>query len=215
MKNSLIASLLTVFSLSATAQTDTTAHKPQEWHNAYERHSIITTISFGFADPNRNAFTTPAGFEKGMTTGFAPVYLKLEYGFGKNISLAASLSYAALRYNYYQLYTGYNGIIKRSKEDRFQVFSEGITAYYHLGNKIHVKHLDPFVGVGMSLNSISHSAYPQGDSMVEKTDFTMSPYIKAGARYYLSDKCSIFGDVGYDNQSVFSLGFTCRFFRKP
>ena len=217
MKNTLIAAVFSICSVSAFAQADTAnrVQLPKVWHNPYEPKSIITTISFGFADPNRSSFSVPAGYEKGMTTGFTPIYLKLEYGLGKNISLAASLSYSALRYNYYQLVNGWAGQVKRNKENRFSVLSEGIIAYYHLGNIIHVKHLDPFVGVGMSLNNIRHTAFPQGDSTIEKTDFTVSPYIKAGARYFLSDKCSIFGDVGYDNQSVFSLGFTCRFFRKP
>ncbi len=74
--------------------------------------------------------------------------------------------------------------------------------------------LRPFIGLGLSLNNIKYSAHPEGDSTIVKIDHTVTPYLKAGARYYISDKFSLFADVGYDKQSVISIGFSCRFFSR-
>ena len=84
----------------------------------------------------------------------------------------------------------------------------------HLGNVIRVKRLDPFVGIGLSVNSIRYNAWPQGDSLSVRVDHTTDLYLKAGARYYISRKVSVYGDVGYDNHTIFSLGISCRFLNK-
>jgi hypothetical protein len=176
----------------------------------YKRHSIIATVSTGFIDPFRT-YTVPAGFEKDNTSGYTLLYGKLEYGFTKHISLAATVKYDAFYYNFTQLYKGYNGPIKRANTSALRIWSGGLTGFYHLCDVIHIKHLDPFVGVGITLNNIRYSNYPQGDSVLVKLDHTVSPYLKAGARYYISSGFSLFGDVGYDQQSIFSVGVSCRF----
>ncbi len=205
--------LLSVLTLNAWCQQDTAARTPGIGAT-YKQHTTIATISAGFIDAYRSDFSLPKGFEKNNTSGYALFYGKLEYGVGNKISLAAAFSYDAFVYNYSQLYTGYNGPIKRYKADHFRAFSGGLIAYYHLGDVIHIKRLDPFVGAGVSLNNIHHSELAQGDSTVSTTRHVTSPYLKVGARYYISRQYSLFADLGYDQQSIFSVGFSCRFLPK-
>ena len=199
------------------AQKDTTTHNPVMAHAVYERHTAIPSVAIGFIDGYRNSYSLPAGFEKNNTSGFAPILLKLEYGFGKNISLAATLGYDAFNYNFSQLYQGYSGPFVRYHTDDFRLFAVGAAAFYHLRKIIRVKRLDPFVGVGLSLNNARYGAYPTGDSLEVKLTHTVTPYIKVGARYYITDAFSIFADLGYDKPAMLSLGISARFFsgKKP
>ena len=205
-----LAAFLALLSFSSRAQQDSVS-VPQP---TYKRHAILATVSLGFIDPYRQ-YKVPAGFEKNNTSGYALVYGKLEYGFTRHISLAATFVYDALYLNNSQLYTGFNGPIKRPQRDALRIVGGGVTGFYHLGSVIHIRHLDPFIGVGLSLNNIRHSNYPQGDSTLIKLDHIVTPYLKVGARYYISSRFSLFGDVGYDNQSIFSLGFSARFLPRP
>lgn len=202
-----------LFAFNAWSQQDTTANL-RNVGPTFSRHSVIATVSAGFIDHYRKDFTLPAGFEKSNTSGYAMFYGKLEYAVSNKVSLAAAFSYDAFVYNYSQLYPGYSGPVKRYKGDKFRLFSGGLIAYYHLGDVIHIKHLDPFIGAGVSLNNIRHSALAQGDSTVIALQHTTTPYLKAGARYYISNQYSLFADVGYDHQSIFSVGFSCRFLPK-
>ncbi len=206
--------LFTLLSAAAWCQKDSTVIDTAVRHATYERHSTMATISTGFVDAYRQNYTLPAGFEKGNTSGFDHINAKLEYGFYKNVSLAATFGYDAFVYNFKQDYTGNTGAFTRNRADVMRIFSGGVTAFYHLRKYIHVRHLDPVVGLGLSLNNIRHSNFPQGDSTVIKIDHTVSPYLKAGARYYISSKFSLFGDIGFDQQYLFSVGFSCRFFTK-
>ncbi|MFI5195660.1 MAG: hypothetical protein ACHQD8_01095 [Chitinophagales bacterium] len=206
--------LFILFSLTAWSQQDTTANNRLYTHTVYERHSIQATLSLGFIDAYRHDFTMPARFEKGNASGYTNIAIKLDYGLSRHISLAANFGYDAFVYNFNQLYQGYNGLIRRYKTNNVRIFNAGLVAYYHLSRLITVKNLDPFVGVGLSLNNLRYSEYPQGDSTLIKLDHTVTPYLKAGAHYYISDQFSLFGDVGYEKQSIFSLGFSCRFFSK-
>ena len=181
-------------------------------HVLYERHSVMATLSVGFVDYYRQYYAKPHGYNMKNTSGFAPLYLKLEYGLYKHTSIAINIGYDAFSNNYNQDYIGNNGPFTRYRTNNTRIWSVGISANYHLEEYIHIRHLDPFIGVGVSLNNIRYSAFPQGDSSVIKFDHTVSPCLKAGARYYISGKFSLFGDVGYDQQSIFSVGFTCRFF---
>ena len=205
--------LLSLLSFAARAQ-DTTAHLPAEKVVPYQRHSVMATVSAGFIDFHRQDFALPVGFEKNNTSGYGLFYGKLEYAVSDKISIAAAFGYDAFIYNYSQLYTGYTGPIKRYKTDHYRVFNAGAIAYYHLGKKIHVKNLDPFVGVGFYLNNIRHSALAEGDSTVVSLRHNGTPYIKVGARYYITNRFSLFGDLGYDQQSIFSIGASCRFLPK-
>jgi hypothetical protein len=204
--------IFTLISFCSLAQQDTSTNFAK--HATYERHSIIACISVGFIDAYRQSFPLASGFEKSNTSGFAPVYAKLEYAFSNSVSLAAAFGYDAFLYNFKQDYTGNNGPFTRYLSNNTRILSGGLIAFYHLGKVIPVKHLDPFIGVGLSLNNIRYGAFPQGDSTLTKFDHTVTPYLKVGARYYISSVYSIFGDVGYDQHSIFSLGFSCRFFKK-
>jgi len=211
MKNFLTI-LLPFLSIAAWSQQDSALGSVGRSHNpAYQQHTTIATLSLGFVDPYRKDFPMPKGFEYNNTSGYAMVYGKVEYGAGKNVSIGDNALNDAFVYNYSQIYSGYAGNIKRYKADRFRIFAIGAFASWHLGNKIRVKNLDPFVSVGLNLNNIRHSALPQGDSTVVSLSHSVTPSIKVGARYYISRRFSLLADLGYDKQSIFSLGCSCRF----
>lgn len=206
---SLLALFLTCSARSATIDTTLTYMQ----HSAYVRHSTIATLSMGFLDFHRSYYRFPKNFEKGNTSGYGLIYGKLEYGVSDRISMAATFGYDAFYYNFSQLYPGYYGSpAKHYKTDHLRILSCGLSAFYHLGNVIAIPHLDPFLGIGASINNIRHSALPQGDSTTVNIEHTVTPYIKLGARYYITDKFSLFADAGYDKQSIFSIGASCRFF---
>ncbi len=210
MKSCLL-SLLSLISVSAFAQ-DTTTARPL--HSVYEYHSVTATAALGFVDGYKQSYSLPAGFVKNNTSGYHQLYAKLEYGLTRQISIGATFSYDAFTYNFGQQYTGNSGAFTRYRANNFRLLSGGVVAYYHLNNVIRVKNLDPFVGVGISLNNIRQSNYPQGDSTVINIDHTITPYLKVGARYYISSVFSLFADAGYDKESIFSIGASCRFFTK-
>ena len=198
--------------LSATARSqDSLSTINADEIQPYRKGAYVVTVSAGFLNGYRSAYSVPGTFEKGNTAGFLPIYAKGEYGVSDRLSLAVTAAYSVLYFNSFHLYTGYYGPIKRYSTDKFRYFSGGLTAYYHLGHVLHVKRLDPFIGVGASINNIQHSALPQGDSVVKFKSHAVMPYLKAGARYYASDKVALFADVGYDKLSIFSIGFSCRF----
>ena len=205
--------VLVLISTACWAQTDSVVRQAS-LKLPYSPHMITASLSIGFIDAYKQSYTLPAGFQKNNTSGFTPVYAKLDYGLGENFSMALAVGYDAFTYNFYQDYTGNNGPFTRYKADEFRLFSVGLTAFYHLGKVIRVNRLDPFVGAGLSINNIRYSAYPQGDSLATIIKHSVTPYLKVGARYYISDKFSLFGDLGYDKQSILSLGFSCRFFTK-
>ena len=185
--------------------------KTDTQHAAFVRHSVIATIAVGFADYYRSSYAFPKGFDKNNFTGFAPVYGKVEYGISKHVGLAAILSYDVVYANYYQLFYANGNTYTRYKTDKVTIAGGGVAAYYHF---MPVKKLDAFVGVGLSLVNVHHTMLAQGDSTVLYTDRNVAPMLKAGARYYFVDKGSVFADLGFDKQSVFSIGFSARLFRK-
>ena len=201
--------LLSLCAITGWAQQDSASKKGAQAY--YVRGSVIPSVAFGFIDAYRNNYSLPSGFAKNNTSGFVPVYIKLEYGLTANIGLAATLCYDAFNYNFSQQYVGSNGPFLRYRTDAFRDFSSGLAAFYHLGNVIRVKRLDPFAGIGLSINNLRYNAYPQGDSLAIRTDHTTDLYVKVGARYFISRKFSLYGDAGYDNHTIFSFGFSCRF----
>ena len=205
--------LLILFSIPSRSQQDT-ANFLKPVIKDYQPHPVLATISFGFVDPYKNDYSLPSGYIKNNTSGYSLFYAKLECTLNNQLSLAATFGHDAFIYNFSQVYSGNNGNFIRYKTDGFRLFSGGLTAFYHLESLIRAKHLDPFIGFGLSLNNIRYSAYPQGDTVAVKLTHTVTPYLKAGARYYISEKFSLFGDLGYDKQSIFSLGVSCKFSKK-
>ena len=175
--------------------------------------TFMATVSAGFFDYYRSSYSFPAGFIKSNTSGFSPVYARVEYGIDKHISIGVSFSYDVFYCNYNQVYQGFNQIFLRYKTDRVRIFSSGISGYYHFPEFMGVKKLETFAGIGLNLNNISHSSLPSGDSTVLIKDHTVSPCLKVGGRYYFSRWGSLFADAGYDKQCVISLGFSCRFIK--
>ena len=206
--------LLILVSFNGWGQKDSVAGNNYQRYTTYEHHSVMAAVSLGFIDDYRHNYSMPARFEKSNTSGFTPFYAKLEYGLYKHTSIAVTFNYDAFVYNYKQDYKGNNGPFTRYRTDNARMFGGGITLFYHLQKYIHLNHVDPFVGVGVSLNNIRYGAYPQGDSTAVKFDHVVNPYLKVGARYYISNNFSLFADIGFDKQSIFSLGFSCRFNHK-
>jgi OmpA-OmpF porin, OOP family len=215
MRNAILSLLLmtTLYAGATPADSSSSILIPVR-HRPYERNTVTATASLGFSDYYRNNFSVPSGFSKGTTTGFLPFFAKLEYGLTRHVSLAGTFGYDAFTNNFSQIYDGGGEPISRYMSNNTRIFSGGLTAYYHLLDVIHVKRLDPFVGLGVSLNNIRYSNYSQGDSTAVRLDHTVSPYIKAGARYYISSAFSLFADAGYDHHVAASLGVSCRFLKK-
>lgn len=195
----------------ANAQQDTTNSNNNQ---PYQRNTITATMALGFVDAYRYYYTLPPAFEKSNTTGFAPFYAKLEYGATPHVSFAATFIYDAFVYNFNQVYQGNNGIVLRYKTNNTRIISGGLGAYYHFLRLFHSPRVDPFIGIGANINNVRYGAYPEGDSTIVKTEHTITPMIKAGARYYLNNTFSLYGDVGFDRQSIFSIGASCRFAHK-
>ncbi len=213
MKGLFIA-VLSMFAIVANGKTDSTSVRVLH-HETYEQGSYSASLSFGLVDNYRLNYDMPSGFEKNNVTGYPPLYAKIEYGVGRHFSLAASFGYDGVQYNFFQLYKGYNNeIIKRYKTNDLNLYSYGLIGYYHFNHLVHSKRFDPFLGLGFSINSLRYSAYPQGDSTFIKTDHFASPYLKVGAKYYVTDHIGLFGDIGYDKECILSLGVTARFFKK-
>lgn len=181
-------------------------------HAAFERNTYTATVSGGFINSYSSEYTVPPGFEKGSSNGLLPIFVKVEYAVSNRVSIAFATGFNTIIFNSFQLYTGYNGPIKRFRTNKFSLFSGGLIGYYHFGHILKVKRLDPFVGAGINLNKLKYSAFPEGDSTIEKTTHNGTPYLKAGARYYISDKVSVFADAGYDKLAMVSVGISCRFF---
>jgi hypothetical protein len=177
-------------------------------------HSVIATLSIGFINDLRQNFSVPAGFEKANTTGFAPIYARVEYAGKSHMGYALTVGYDAFYGNYYKIYTGNGREYKRYKMDKVNVYSAGLSLNYHFDKLIHIKKLDVFATAGFLLNNIQHSAFAQGDSTVAFTDRKVAPVLKAGVRYYLSPKASVYADLGYDRHSLFALGFSCLFAKR-
>lgn len=206
------------------AQSSTVPETPQATKKAsvkkevlsktFRKNVTIATLSVGFIDDYRKNYSVPAGYVLNNTSGIAPVYGRLEYGITDNVSVGAVFFHDVFYSNFFKIYTA-NGVEhKRYNTDRVRLISGGLAAYYHFSKLIPVKKLDAFAGVGLSLNNIRHSAMPQGDSTLTTVSHSVSPMLKIGARYYLSNRGSIFADLGYDRKSIFSLGFSCRFIKQ-
>jgi len=216
MRALIITAFCALMGHGAWAQHDSTAAKkvPGLSHLSYVRKSVTVTGAVGFVDDNRQSYSLPSGFSKGVVSGFAPLFARVEYGLTDNISIGASLCYDAFEYNNLQNYSGNNGPFTRYKTNNTRIASGGLTAFYHLGELLNCRRLDPFAGVGLELNNLRYKAYPQGDSTAIRTDHTVTLYLKAGARYYISDQFSLYADAGYDKQAVVTVGASCRFFTK-
>lgn len=202
--------LLVLSSQLAFGQADSAGRREHTPICPFGKNSVTAAVSVGFVDHYRNSYSLPAGFEKQNTSGFLPVYARIEYAFANHWSIAGVFSYDDFNYNFFQLYKGYNGDIRRPVVSHFTLYAGGAQAVYHHPFEA-VPKLDPFIAAGVSVNITRDSKFPQGDSTIVRTLHTTSPSIRVGARYYLTNTFSFYGDVGYDELSVCSLGMSVRF----
>src|ERR1700744_5634761 len=104
-----ITIVLALLSAGAWAQSaapnntpDTTANKSFGKFAPYERKTYTLTLSAGIGDWNKQNYKLPAGYVNGSTSGFAPVYFKIERAVSSDISIAVNIMYDAFYYNYAQ-----------------------------------------------------------------------------------------------------------------
>lgn len=209
-----LALLLTFLSFAAAAHPDSTAANGSMKHTTYEKNTITLTAALGIVDGYRHYYTLPPAFEKNNTTGFAPFYARLEYGLTNHISFGGTFTYDAFVCNFNQVYKGNNGTVLRYKSNNTRVISGALAGYYHFIHPFNTERLDLYIGLGLSINNIRYGAFPEGDSTRVKVEHTVLPVAKLGARYYINDVFSLYGDAGFDFQSICSVGVSCRFFRK-
>ena len=177
-------------------------------------HTTMATLAVGFADAYRSGYSYPAGFAKNNITGFVPVSGRIEYGVSSKVSIGVAFLYDAFTNNYYQQYQGNGKSFLRNQTDKVSILGAGLSAYYHLGDIVRVKRLDPFIGVGVMLNNYQQTAFPQGDSTTSRTEHPVTASLRIGARYYISNRAGLYADLGYEKQSLVNIGFSCRFFKK-
>ena len=202
--------LLLLISLTAGAQKDS-VKAPQPITKTYKKYTVIATASLGFMDYNRTGYSVPSGYEKGDISGFAPFFARLEYGLSDHISIAASMCYDVYTANIRKDYTGNSGPFTLYITNQARVYSGGIIGFYHLGDYIRVPRLDPFIGLGLELNNIRYNNAPQGDTTAIVFSHPLTAYYKVGARYYLSDQFSLYGDLGFEKEAMLTIGVSCRF----
>lgn len=190
--------------------TDTT-QKPVEEYRPFERHTFMLTLSAGMGDWYKQQYSLPNGYTSGKATGFTPVYLQIERAISNHLSIAVNLMTDKFYYNYEQEGSGNGVSFLRNERDNVHAIAGGLTGYYHF-TQLNVHNLDLFLGVGATVNRITHSSLPQSDSMTATVDHTVSPHLKVGARYYINKRVSFYGDAGYDQISIASLGISCRFY---
>lgn len=188
-----------------------TAQKPAEKYRPFEPKTFMFTLSAGIGDWYKQQYSLPPGYTEGRATGFTPVYLQIERAISRHVSIAVNLMTDKFYYNYAQEGSGNGVSFLRNEPDNVHAIAGGLTGYYHF-TQLNVHNLDLFLGVGATINRITHSSLPQSDSMVSTVSHTVSPHLKVGARYYINKRVSFYGDVGYDQISLASLGISCRFY---
>jgi outer membrane protein W len=204
--------LLLLLIASMTMAQDSMSHREFNYETAaFKRNIYIVSASIGVVNSYRTNYSVPANFEKGTTTGFASFCARGEYAVSNRVSMAFLASFNTIYFNSFKLYTGYNGPIRRMATNKLRIISAGIGAYYHFGYMFHNDRFDPYVGGGLALNNMLHSAIPEGDSTIEQKSHTATPFLKLGARYYFSNKVNVFAEAGYDKLSAVNVGFSCRF----
>lgn len=181
-----------------------------------QARQLTFSVSTGFGDPYRTDYSVPAMYQKSDVSGFAPIYGRAEYAVSKYFGLGATFSYDAFYAAYYQIIekNGSVAVYKRNHTDKVTVFGAGLNLYYHLGNVIKSKKLDPYISAGFALNKITHDAAPATDTIQASTLRTVSPSLRVGVRYYFTPIASFMVDAGYDKQSYCTVGFACRFPKK-
>jgi hypothetical protein len=182
---------------------------------AYVRHSTILSLGVGFMDLYKSGYKLPNGFADKQSSGFTPVYLKVEYGLGKHFGLAANFMYDGFYETYAQHYYYYGTVYSRYIKDQVHAFQAGLLVNYHFAELIPVKRLDVYIAAGGCLNRVAHNNMPQDDTTVQsQTKHGAVPVAKLGLRYNISSHAAIYAEGGYDGASIFGVGFSCRFFRK-
>lgn len=205
----LLSTLLSAF--MAVARQDSTSRDTRIDGPVFAKNDYSATLSVGFISSYRSEYSVPVGFEKGNASGFAPIYLRGEYAVTDRVSIGLGLSFNTIMFNSFRLDSGYNGLIRRTATNRYRLFSGNLMAFYHFGQLFHAHRLDPFIGGGISLNNITESASPSGDSTIAMKSHSATPMLKVGARYYISPVFSLYADAGYDKLGFVGLGMSCRF----
>jgi hypothetical protein len=186
--------------------------------------AVTATVGVGFIDLYRYYYTPvlrmsfsspPLVYKEGNSTGFAPIYARVEYGATEHLGFAVTFGYDDFVHNYDQVYGGNYGTAHGT--EKLRILSGGIASVYHFRPLSFVPRLYPFISVGIGINHLRFEGHQKGQSdsiAVAAEDYAVTPVLKVGARYFISDKFSIYGDAGYDKLGFFSLGCSWTLFRK-
>jgi hypothetical protein len=179
---------------------------------------IIDYYRHHYTPPLANAYYSPSMVYNEGNTGFAPIYARVEYGITEKLGIAATFGYDDFVHNYdQQVYGTYYGTLHLRGTEKLRVLSSGIASVYYFRPLSFVPRLYPFISIGVGINHLRFEGYQKGpsSSAVEAGEgYTVTPVLKVGARYFISDQFGIYGDAGYDKLGIFSLGFSYRFFPK-
>ena len=205
------SSLLALLLLPALVQAQTVAKPADTVRAAFVKNTYTGTLGVGFMNSYRENYSVPAGFEKGPMTGFAPIYARAEYAVSNRVSIGFGMAFNTIYFNNARVDSGHTGIVRRTARNKWRFFSGGLMAMYHFGHIIKNNKVDLYAGAGLNLNNIAESAQPKGDSTVAVTMHSVTPAIRVGGRYFISNIFSLHADAGYDKLSIISVGASCRF----
>jgi hypothetical protein len=179
--------------------------------SAFAKNTYTFTLGVGFGNSYRQVYAVPMGYEKGNVSGFAPIYARAEYAVSNHVSIAFGMAFNTIYFNSMRVDSGHTGIVRRSAANKWRLFNGGIMALYHFGHILNTNKVDLYVGAGLNLNNIAQSGKPSGDSTIALRSHSVTPAIRVGARYFVSDVFSLHADAGYDKLSKVCVGVSCRF----
>lgn len=165
---------------------------------SFDKRTGLLSLGYGF--PNRA--TGDYYFWGGSNRiGFGPAYVKYEHGVADEIGIGGYMAVAASRYKYNSNYV-----------DKALAISGGVMGFYHFNKLIPVSKLDVYAGAGIGVRQYTYS-YDDDffGNRDNRTNFSVRPVVKVGARYYVAKSFGFYGEAGYDYMSDVNLGITFRF----
>lgn len=169
-----------------------------ESRNSGSFDKSTSLISIGYGVPN-----VPTNDYSGVSSNrlaFGPVYGKYEHGFLRDeVGLGGQIAFSFGRIKY----------PGTSDVTHVNAFDIGVLGFYHFNKLIPVESLDVYAGLGFTIRHVGYT-YDNSTYGVSYTTTDVFGAFRVGARYYVKPGLGIYGDLGYDNMSVFNFGVTFR-----
>lgn len=206
--------LFLTFSLPVNAQTEAEEDEsgdPVPKFRPFNGNTKIISFSMGFPNLYRTGYDEPAGYTHLKTTGFGPLFAKLEIGAWDAIGIVPSFGYSTFHYSYYgwAYFGGYKQQVVYY--DDVNTINLSLAANYHFKKWITQPRLDVYAGGGLCMNYLRYryGNIPPYKEPNAKTVFY--PIGHLGARYYIDPIFGLSAEGGYDGLSILQLGFSVRF----